>query len=171
MAAPNGVPTTEEVRDLIEAAFRDIRLGSGVSLHQTEVLDEYGGEAEQAAARARDELDDWRKVAVDPELKAVHGIGGPSFMDAEGLRFYLPAYMTLALEEPGTDAIESVLFQLTHLSDYSRVRLAILNAAQREAVLAFLLWLRATDGGYWEPLLTKAIDEYWSRDHKSAGGC
>ncbi|HJT78348.1 MAG TPA: DUF6714 family protein [Gemmataceae bacterium] len=53
---------------LIEEAFRGVELGNGVSLHETVVLDRYGGPAERRAARESDERQDWRKLIGDPEL-------------------------------------------------------------------------------------------------------
>ena len=90
----------ERVRQLIHEAFAGITLGRGVSLHETVVIDDYGSTQARQKAREKDEKKDWRKLVDAPELKAVTGIGGLSFFDAEGLRFHLPAYMCLALVSP-----------------------------------------------------------------------
>src|SRR4051794_3453037 len=101
----------------IEEAFRDVKLGDGVSLHETVVIDNYGGPEERAAARAADEKHDWRKLVGDPDLVRISGVGGLSFYDAGGLRFHLPAYLSLAVtdfeREDADNILDSLMFHLT----------------------------------------------------------
>ncbi len=89
---------------LIEEAFQGVELGDGVSLHESVVIDEYGGPEERRTARASDEKHDWRKLVRDPELirPAVGEVtgGGMPFYDAAGLRFHLPAYLSVAVMDP-----------------------------------------------------------------------
>jgi hypothetical protein len=155
-------------RDLlaaIERAFHGVELGDGVSLHETVVLDDYGGPEERRAARAGDEKHDWRKLIGDPDLGRIGYVGGPAFYDDAGLRFHLPAYLSLAVIDFGRPdaepALDSLMFTLTHFSDYNWKRLSALDAAQRRCVREVLLFLRqeheleSTD-------LNSAIEGYWS---------
>ena len=154
----------ERVRQLIHEAFAGITLGRGVSLHETVVIDDYGSTQARQKAREKDEKKDWRKLVDAPELKAVTGIGGLSFFDAEGLRFHLPAYMCLALVSPYEDVVESLTFTLTSSSDYNKERFAILNAEQREAVKVFLIYLRDLGGDAYDftrPKIEDALANYW----------
>ena len=149
----------------IEAAFEGVTLGQGVSLHETIVIDDYGSQAQRAAARKNDELHDWKKVLADPRFPKVHGVGGLSFYDSEGLRFHLPAYLLLALSPVYEDVTESLMFTLTSCNDYNKSRFAILNEAQRQAVRNFLLYLRQSGGpefDYDQPRIRQALDEYWT---------
>lgn len=164
---------------LIEEAFQGVELGNGVSLHETVVLDRYGDPEERRAAREADEKQDWRKLVGDPELirptsrdGLTAGMGGLSFYDAAGLRFYLPAYLSLVVKDPDTVGAQQVagdlLFHLSHavMSDFNRERLALLSAAQRACVREVLKYLRnlydSPDNG---PILAEldwAIEGFWA---------
>ncbi len=181
-----------ELLRMIEDAFRGVKLGDGVSLHQTIVIDHYGHNCEEAERQAKaDERHDWRKLIDDPELLNVRGIGGMSFYDARGLRFHLPAYICaivkydwpmvtyeagkptldlnpekLAAFELIADVAGDVEFQLTHLSDYQRERFFILNEIQRQCVCAYLSYMRDITADYRFPdddRIDQAIENYWSR--------
>lgn len=132
---------------LIEEAFRGVELGDGVSLHETVVLDDYGGPEERRAARQLDEKHDWRKLIGNPELirptsmdRQTAGLGGLSFYDAAGLRFHLPPYLSLVVTDPATEDAQTVaadlLFHLSSssMSDYNQERFTLLSAAQRTCV-------------------------------------
>lgn len=157
----------QRLRKEIELAFEGVELGEGVSLHQTIVIDQYGDVSDEVRAAAEsDERYDWRKLVDDAELPRVRGVGGLSFYDAAGLRFHLPAYLSLALAQPelyygnDTDIFASLLFQLTHIEEYNLERFAILDERQRLCVRNVLVYLREL----WcldDPAVDKAIDGYW----------
>jgi hypothetical protein len=163
---------TEHQRGLlwqIEDAFQRVELGDGVSLHETVVIDLYGSRQERRAAREPDEKHDWRKLVGDPELTRVCGL---SFYDAIGLRFHLPAYLTLAVTDPnGEDSgpvIAKLLFTLTHLPEFNRERFAILSAPQRACIREVLIYLRHVydlpDNGPLIAQLDEAIKGYWASE-------
>jgi len=149
----------------IEEAFQGIELGDGVSLRETLVLDDYGSAEDRQAARALDERHDWRRVIADPELVRLAFIGGLSFYDATGLRFHLPAYLSLAVidfDRPDAgNVFESLMFQLTVMNGYQLQRFAILDAAQRGCVREVLIFLRE-EYELEDRELDAAIDGYWS---------
>lgn len=82
---------------MIGSAFQGVSLGNGVSLHESEALERHDCEVDRFAARELDEKTNWKLHVQDPELSQIATVGGPIFMDAEGFRFYLPAYLTLML--------------------------------------------------------------------------
>lgn len=149
---------------LIESTFAGIELGDGVSLRQTVVLDDYGGKEELEAARALDELLDWRKIVDDPELTRHVSFGGLSFYDAKGLCFHLPAYLSLAVKDPDQGVVANLVFTLSDLDQldgYNRQRLAPLTGRQCACVREVLLYLRT----FWDSGVTfdldQAIECYW----------
>ncbi len=158
----------QQVLRSIEQAFQGVELGDGVSLHETVVIDDYGSREAREMARAPDEKRDWRKLIHDPELTEISGVGGVSFYDAAGLRFHLPAYLSLAVidfdREDAGNALASLMFTLTQFSDYNRGRLAILEAPQRACVRDVLLYLRETYA-LDDPALDEAIEGYWNSAH------
>lgn len=163
---------TEHQRGLlrqIEDAFSGVKLGEGVSLHETVVIDLYGTCQERRAARVPDEKHDWRKLVGDPELTRLCGL---SFYDAIGLRFHLPAYLTLAVSDPNCEdsgqVIANLLFTLTHLPEFNRERFAILSDPQRTCIREVLKYLRHVydlpDNGPLIAQLDEAIEGYWASD-------
>jgi hypothetical protein len=146
----------------IQHAFRRVELGDGISLHETVVIDDYGGREAQQVARIPDEKHDWRKLIDDPELARICGVGGLSFYDAVGLRFHLPAYLSLAVQYSDRDevsnVVESLLFHLTHVSEYNLERFSILDDAQRRCVWEVLLYLRDVSD------LDPVTQSYWNRE-------
>jgi hypothetical protein len=64
----------------------------------------YGSDAERQAARKKDTDQRWWEVR-DEWIESFSGIGGLSFLDEAGFRYYLPAYMSYFLrkrEEPNS---------------------------------------------------------------------
>ena len=91
----------QRLLDQIAAAFAGVELGDGVSLHETQVIDNYGTAEQRLAARTPDEKLDWHKLIDDPELPWLLGnAAGLCFVDDEGLRFYLPACLSLGVRDP-----------------------------------------------------------------------
>jgi hypothetical protein len=91
--------TSRKERDDIEAAIRSafagVRLGSGTSLQQARLFDEYTelSEAELAEVPRLETTDDWTQI-TDDELVC----NALAHLDAEGLRYYLPPLMLWLLE-------------------------------------------------------------------------
>lgn len=84
----------EELRILIDSAFETVVRGNGTTLHEADAKDCYLSAEEIFAARKEDRELHWRDVP--PEDLADH----PEFLtylDFEGLRYYLPAVMMFAL--------------------------------------------------------------------------
>ncbi len=127
----------------IDVAFADVVLGSGVSLRETVAIDMYAGTAERARVRGADEQTHWRRVVFDPDLGRLGHVGGPVFLDAEGMRFYLPVYLVLALQDFDSPQAEPALDSLMRLlSDPSDERFSLLDQAQRWCVGRVLDHLR-----------------------------
>jgi len=154
----------EHVLQLIYESFDQVLLEDGVSLHETIEIDNYGATDKEKAQIKNDERKDWKKLIDDPELEKIHGFGGLSFYDAKGLRFHLPAYLCLTINNPKADVTESLMFHLTHLEAYNRERFSILTVEQRKAVKVFLTYIRYNTGFAFEfdfAAIEAAIRDYW----------
>lgn len=92
-------PRSEQLLLQIREAFHGIELGDGVSLYQALVIDCYGSDEEQQAARAKDEHHDWQQVLKLPSIDRILD-NAISFFDAPGMRFYLPVCLTLMVNQP-----------------------------------------------------------------------
>ncbi len=93
MTTPNDDARASLIAE-ITSAFRDVLRGDGVSLHETNILDDYGGPAARLEAREWDTDTHWWEL-TDEDLYARHVY--LSYLDAESLRYYLPAYMISCL--------------------------------------------------------------------------
>jgi hypothetical protein len=163
---------TEYQRELlkfIEDAFGDVELGDGVSLHQADVIDTYGPLWERRAAREKDEKHDWRKLVSAPEFIRV-GADALSFYDAIGLRFHMPAYLSLAVTDPIDDdtgrVVADLIYHLTHIPEFQRERFAILSVPQRACVREVLKYLRNVydlpENAWLVAEMDCAVDKYWA---------
>ncbi|EQA69443.1 DUF6714 family protein [Leptospira noguchii] len=84
----------EVLRILIDFAFENVVRGNGVTLHEAVAEDDYLSKEECLAARKKDPDVHWRDVPTE------HLANHPEFLtylDSEGLRYYLPAVMMFAL--------------------------------------------------------------------------
>nr|WP_232334251.1 DUF6714 family protein [Leptospira interrogans] len=100
----------EELRILIDSAFKTVVRGNGTTLHEAVAKDDYLSAEEILAARKKDTELHWRDVPSE------HLADHPEFLiylDFEGLRYYLPAVMMFALncshstDNPSTRLLDS----------------------------------------------------------------
>jgi hypothetical protein len=150
--------SADDIIRAIEAAFAGVGRGR-VTLHEAEVMDAYGSEAERGEARRRDREDDWTEV---PAASIEECPTALSFLDPESWRFYLPAYMRLALLRLGqqhNDAIDQAIYSL---DGGTPERFRILNPAQARAVRRFLAFAAEHEAHCDATVAKQALDTHWS---------
>jgi len=137
----------------IGRVFRGVKRGQGITLHETEVMDHYGSKEQRQAARRKDTDQDWREVR-DEWIEEFGGVGGLTFLDAEGFRYYLPAYMSYWVrkgEEPNDLAYQ--------LQGIDRWPFQELFRPQEKATIArFLEYVRVT---FQNEGAAKALRKFW----------
>jgi hypothetical protein len=163
----------EPVEDIIrgiEQAFGGVCRGA-ITLHEAEVIDDYGTEVDRQDARLLDTEDDWREV---PDTSIESCPDALSFVDPASWRFYLPAYMRFGLRHLGdgrNGAIDHAIYSLDkgqtpHLFDWKLERFRTLNPAQARAVQRFLAFA-ANNSDFCDSYVAQnALDAYWA----AAGG-
>lgn len=135
----------DRLLDQIEQAFRHVTRGSGTTLHEAGVIDNYGTPQERAEARLLDTDTHWSQVDV-----ISIDLGGASigFLDEYGFRYYLPAYICATLRHGYSDIFDDFIdsniydhtvYQLTPRSDRDTNRFKILDAPQSRCVARFLV--------------------------------
>jgi hypothetical protein len=152
--------------DQIERAFAGVRRGS-ITLHEAEVIDAYGTDAERRRARARDTEEDWRDV---PDASVEACPDALTFVDPESWRFYLPAYMRYGLrhlQSRRSSTIDHAIYSLAKggdrsLAEYKLHRFRTLNLEQAQAVRSFLVFASENDAWCDGVVATEALG-YWSR--------
>lgn len=113
------------VPHLIRSAFAAVTLGEGIGLWEANAIDDY---TPTAPARAKDIRDDWQKILV-ADLHAAWA--ALCYVDPEGMAFLLPAFMIGAPEH----AENCLCF---YPGNRAEDQFQLLNAAQRQAIVAFL---------------------------------
>ncbi len=86
----------DDVISEISAAFADTQLDDGIGLFQANGLDDYASEDELKRLRDRDEKTDWRRISC-ADLERCYA--APSFFDARGFVFHLPAFLIAELND------------------------------------------------------------------------
>jgi hypothetical protein len=131
-----------------------------VSLHEADVIDDYGDAKARAAARLLDTETHWQDVpAADIERHWTL-----SFLDAEGFRYYAPAYMVWTLRNlgsPVSDSGGSIVYAfLSYLSD----EWALFSHEQKQAIAAFLRFIAEdSDGLEDDDSARQALARYWGQ--------
>jgi len=162
------------VLDCIARSFHKVSRDGGVSLHETEGIDDYLGDEAIRNLRKKDIDRHWQDVPPDHLADADVG-SALCFFDPIGWRYYLPAYMTWWLtggEQSNSHASESLLYTLqleesrsNGLREHSLERYEMLTREQAEAVNRFLHWVQnfASDEMYGKRDAKIALDSYWKK--------
>jgi hypothetical protein len=157
--------TAEAIIAAIRRAFDNVTRGDGISLREADAIDSYAGEDQRKQARALDTDKHWREIPPE-DLERFHV--ALTFMDAEGFRYYLPAFMTRALEarETGSLAMDAVLGALFALSDTAADKFLLLDTPQKRAIAGFLWFVATETNGQWKDKLdvynaTRALEDTW----------
>ena len=162
--------SVESIIAAIEEAFAGVARGS-VTLHEAEIIDDYGTAAERLHARARDPEVNWPDV---PDSSIQECPAALSFVDPVSWRFYLPAYMRFGLRhlrEPRNSAIDHAIYSLTgggpQLGEFQAERFQTLSEAQARAVRRFLAF--ASENGQYcdDSVAREALEAYWDPDRRA----
>jgi hypothetical protein len=128
----------KQVEEEICRAFRGVRREGGVSWSESVVIDLYGSDERRREARAGDLEAGWEELVDDPGWNADKGVGGFTFLDPIGLRYYLAPALIRWSKGIGDGTGMRVLNEDT-ARDQKRTEL--LNVPQRAAVAKFLAYM------------------------------
>lgn len=146
----------EVLIEQISWAFSGVALGSGIGLREANYMDYDCDDAEIAEERENDERQDWRNISSNTIRDYCFCV---AYMDAESLRFHLPAIMIAELQ--GEDAA-GLVFHLTW--EPQSGHWVLLNMKQRIAVRAFLSYMLRS-GNLSESdkvAVREALKNYWA---------
>jgi hypothetical protein len=147
------------LRAKIEAAFVGVTLGDGIGLKEGDGIDDYSDANLLAQLHAQDERRDWHRLTSDDLLSYQNSI---SFMDAEGIRFHLPAWMLAELRDEG---IAGLIWSICRIAPHNEKKFALLSTEQRAVVREFLEFMRADpDCIHDQREIDAAIEHIWSHD-------
>ncbi|MEX0612191.1 MAG: DUF6714 family protein [Pirellulales bacterium] len=151
----------------IHEAFVDVPRGC-ITLHEAEVIDEYGSDDARVDARKLDTDGRWEDV---PDSHVEECTTALCHVDPESWRYYIAPYMVWSLRHLRTnDSIVSdfTIYSFDPSSDdprlyaYSMDRFRLLDEKQSAIVCRFLRYM-ASKGDYAdERVAHEALQKYWS---------
>lgn len=150
-SSPEALSLIAEIRKV----FGKVGRGKGVTLHETAVIDQYGSEAERQKARRNDTDCHWWEVK-DEWIEEIRGVGGLSFLDGEGFRYYLPAYLTYWLRKGREPDRLAFHLESTQRRDFDQ----LFQHEQKVAIARCLEYLRVA---YDDTHSEKALKKFWHR--------
>jgi hypothetical protein len=141
-------------RDLIvtdiHASFKDVTRGEcGISWNECVARDNYESDEACEAARHTDSDSRWTELVDDPTWFPFPGIGGFSFINAEGFRYYLPPTMIRLLRGDDSEWYPGLL--LRDISRFTEPHLLDLwSQPQLRCVARFVSFMARHDKD-WRP--------------------
>jgi len=149
----------------IERAFANVRRGNGITLHQARVLDDYGGDIEQAWARRKDTDTRWQDI---PDTRIEKLANTLPFLDPEGFCYYIPVFMIWALRHSETsDSFAGdaaiYIFGVNPLAEGNMDLFRLFTPQQTTAIAHFLEYFaRYADSNHADnETAQKALDAHW----------
>lgn len=133
--------TKEQIIQLITKAFADVKLGNGISLEQVKIMDESSIGDPIKKVPSVDSERHWSEIPSEILRK----YWALSYLDNEGFRYYIPAFMIQELKDFKQDepyVRSGIIFQLypnkKHQWDFSINRYSLLTPKMKQATYYFL---------------------------------
>ena len=159
-------PSREDIEnaviDEIRAAFANVSRKGGVSLHEADVIDDYGTQKQRDAARLLDTDKTWSGV---PDLDIEKYDWVIHFYDPIGFRYYIPAYMVWIIKncrnpkKCGNMNFDAVIGSLCSAQNGDRFTLFTEN--QSRAVCLFLRYMLAHNENFVDVGGIRRALKYW----------
>ena len=151
--------TIDLIRNEIKSAFKNVVLGDGIGLWQAQAIDDYETTETQLKARERDEKTDWLAIPNDDLSKCQSSL---SFLDAEGMRFLMPAFI---LGELSGNINDGPIHCLSQSVIVFPEQFHLFNVAQKGAIGVFLEFcLNDVNYTFDRPHIKRALNEFWYRN-------
>lgn len=161
-------PDAEAIVAEIRTAFCDVQRGE-TTLHETDVIDDWGTEEQCAAARKHDTESHWNQVP-DEDIDAYPNT--LCFLDPVSWRYYIPAFMIWTLRNclssnSLTSDFTISTFDLSDehasLSELEMERFGMLTDQQSRAVCKFLRYMAGDENRGDCLVANEALRKYWGR--------
>ena len=162
--------TIAQLKNIILEAFINVQLGKGTSLKQAEVYYNYGSGTTEAELHALPQIeitDKWQAIPLEHLEKYTH----ISSLDAEGFRYYIPAFMISMLNEYDTcsmrvfDTLGGLYPKNDYRRDYQMKQYSLLDTKQKETIAIYLselpnlLQLELSDS----KIVHRALRNHWGQ--------
>ena len=145
----------------IVEAFHGVSLEGGIGLRQADGIDSSKSEDVCRLLREGDEKDDWNQIPQDDLDRYFSSL---TFLDPDGMRFYLPAFLLADLAQRGSNCIDQfdMLTSLIDLSDHSKSQFSHLSLQQRSVVADYLRYVQDQPGNWlYVHRIDYALESFW----------
>jgi hypothetical protein len=166
MDSPGDAAGVDAVITAIEEAFAAVPRGA-ITLHEAEVIDDYGTTEERRRARKWDPEESWQNV---PNVSIEACLDALPHLDPISWRFYLPAFMRHGLRRLRSPhgAVDRAIYALAlgddaEINAYLRERFRTLDTEQARAVRRFLEFAAESDAYCDARVARQALQKYWGR--------
>jgi len=153
-----------DIESAVRVAFAGVRLGNGMSLTMAEALDDWVDPSIVDGLRGTEPDDDWTAIGA-AELERADAV---AHLDAEGLRYYLPALMLLLLHryEPTEMWCIGTTAALDQRERHPDGFMELLSPAQRRAIALYVRALPALVPLVHDhaAILDRSFRAVWSRE-------
>lgn len=152
---------------MIENAFKKVTLGEGIGLYEAIAIDGCVSDkkVEKARKKDREEWKKWNEIPLDVIESFSSAL---CFVDSEGMRFLLPAFMSYAVEKYDKGASQSVDSPIYALDRDFSIFGGIddfLTIEQKNAIAQFLKFMEQNAGEDYvdSQFASNAYIKYWGR--------
>jgi len=145
----------------IQAAFHSVVRGKGISWNECLARDNYESEAVCLVARDSDKDTHWSQLVDDPSWEPFTVLGGFSFIDAEGFRYYLPPTMMRLVQGDSTEGYPGHLLELIgRFTDQEH--LALWSPEQLRCIALFIAFMATLESELdWKHPWVAALESRW----------
>ncbi len=167
-------PEAESIISDIQVAFLGVRRGA-ITLHEAEVIDDYGSPAQRAEARKLDTDGRWERVPDEHIEKCGSAL---SHVDPHSWRYYIAPMMIWSLRHflsNGSIVSDYTIYTFdlneksVDMRNYSLERYQLLDDKQARCVCRFLEYM-ARSGDFADGRVAKeALRKYWGRFGDATG--
>jgi hypothetical protein len=160
----------DEIIREIESAFAGVTLGDGIGVFEAWAIDRNASDKELKKARERDCRNDWKEIS---ESDLEEHYSALCFMDDDGVRFSLPAYMRFALrnyDKSQSLSVDAAIHALERGLVPAVNGLTIFTASQQAAIARFLRFMVVDVGDDWVDADTAsaAYELFWGQYDNAA---
>lgn len=157
-----------ELLKIIEIAFDRVTLCEGIGIYEAEAIDNYASDKEILKARKKDR-ESWKRWDEIPTEVIETFYSALCFVDIQGMRFLLPAYMKFAVEnynKSDSASVDSPIYALQSNPVFAEQNIDdYFTNEQYEAFAKFLRFM-VLDAGFDfvdSDCASQAYDKYWGK--------
>jgi hypothetical protein len=164
---PKNMGRTELLK-IIDEAFGRVTLGDGIGLYEAEAIDNYANDMKTLKARKKDR-ESWNRWDEIPTEVIEAFYSALCFIDIQGMRFLLPAYMKFAVEnyeKSDSASIDSPIYALQSNPVFAEPNIDdYFTKEQYEAFAKFLRFMVLEAGCDFvdSDCASQAYEKYWGK--------